>query len=257
MKYSICIDQRRCVELGIKNANQAAILSLMSEVHAWAEPVIIDGEVFYWTARQKIAEELPLFEMKPDTVYRHLKALEQMGLIEYKKHGKKDVTRLTKKGKSAYVGNESELSKNSEINPPKLGNESEKNSDLNPTDQITRDHQGTKDQDTPYNPPSKKQTPSAFDLFWAEYPNKAVKPKAKAAFDKAIKRTTIDTMLDAISAQKQSRQWLEGFIPHPSTWLNGDRWADEVQTLKGQKNDPRFSATQQFAGSGVDIDVIE
>ena len=38
-------------------------------------------------------------------------------------------------------------------------------------------------------------------------------------------------MLAAIGRQKQSDQWTrdgEAFIPHPSTWLNQERWTDEL-----------------------------
>ena len=36
-------------------------------------------------------------------------------------------------------------------------------------------------------------------------------------------------MLDAIDKQKKSNQWQEAqFIPHPTTWLHGRRWEDDV-----------------------------
>lgn len=66
-----------------------------------------------------------------------------------------------------------------------------------------------------------------FNEFWATYPRKTAKPLARKAFDKAIKKTTLSVMLMALKWQKQSEQWLGGFIPHPSTWLNQERWDDE------------------------------
>jgi len=133
MRWTLNVNQKQSLSLGIKNINQSIILGLICECHSWAEAVLIDGQVFYWTSRQSFAKELPLLDLKPDTIYRHLKKLEELGLIEYKKDGKKDCVRLTKLGKSYYVGNESEFMENSEMNPTKLGNESENNSDLNPT----------------------------------------------------------------------------------------------------------------------------
>ena len=55
------------------------------------------------------------------------------------------------------LGNKSELGQNSEINPTKLGNKSEKtpkNSEINPTDNTTNSNKGTKDKkDSPkFNP---------------------------------------------------------------------------------------------------------
>lgn len=71
-----------------------------------------------------------------------------------------------------------------------------------------------------------------FDEFWAAYPKKA----AKGAAFKTWKRLKpsqelTDKMIAAIETQKRSEQWtLEGgrFIPNPATWLNGERWEDEL-----------------------------
>lgn len=145
MKFTITVNQKQAKELGIKNINQAIILSLISEAHTWAEHEIVDGEVYYWASRTKILEELELLDLKSDTIYRHFKSLASLGLIDYVKNGKKDCVRLTKLGKTYYVGNESEKTQNSEMNPSKLGNESEKHSDLNPTYKNTKEHKITKD----------------------------------------------------------------------------------------------------------------
>lgn len=145
MKYTLIINQKQALELGMKNVNQVIILGLIADAHSWAEPEIIDNVVYYWTARQKISEELPLLKLQSDSVYRHLKTLSDLGLIDYKKVGKKDCVRLTKKGKSYYVGNKSELDVNSEINPSKFGNKSENNSEINPTYKNTNLIRATRD----------------------------------------------------------------------------------------------------------------
>jgi len=145
MKYTLIVNHKQALELGIRNINQAIILGLIADSHSWAETEIIDNEVYYWTARQKIAEELEILNLKPDSVYRHLKSLEKLGIIDYIKSGKKDCVKLTKKGKSYYVGNKSEKYENSEINPKKLGNKSEKNSEINPTYKNTNTIRATKD----------------------------------------------------------------------------------------------------------------
>lgn len=68
-----------------------------------------------------------------------------------------------------------------------------------------------------------------FNLFWDAYPRKEGKQKARAAFDKVT--VSLDVLLEAIEQQKQSAQWSKDggqYIPHPTTWLNGKRWEDEV-----------------------------
>lgn len=77
-----------------------------------------------------------------------------------------------------------------------------------------------------------KETPSdAFARFWSAYPRKVGKQEAVRRFRK-IKPddSLLATMLSALDAQKQSQQWLKGFIPNPSTWLNQGRWEDEVES---------------------------
>ena len=155
MKYTIYVNQAKAIDLGLTNINQAMIFDLLTTASTWAKPTQIDGEVYYWVARQAIVKELPILGLKPDTAYRHLKALADLGLISYKKAGKKDCIRVTEKGKSYlsntmseanpdhYVGNESELAKNTEMNPKKLGNESENNSEMNPTYPTTKSNQTT------------------------------------------------------------------------------------------------------------------
>ena len=71
----------------------------------------------------------------------------------------------------------------------------------------------------------------AFESFWKEYPNRKGKGKAREAFKKAIKKTGISTMVEAVRKQRQGSQWKkdEGrYIPYPATWLNQERWEDEV-----------------------------
>jgi hypothetical protein len=78
---------------------------------------------------------------------------------------------------------------------------------------------------------SQPTTKSRFEEFWAAYPKKAERKKAASAW----KRRNLDRLADRIiedvqRRQVMDRQWLDGFIPHPTTYLNGDRWEDEIQT---------------------------
>jgi hypothetical protein len=69
-----------------------------------------------------------------------------------------------------------------------------------------------------------------FDQFWASYPRRTGKGLARKAFTKAIQKTTLTVMLDALQWQCRQPQWLKDggtFVPHPSTWLNQERWDDE------------------------------
>jgi hypothetical protein len=85
-------------------------------------------------------------------------------------------------------------------------------------------------------PPPPKGPPaleSRFTEFWAEVPKaKRVDPKrARESFDKAVKGgATADEIVAGYRAAKRSSQWVRDdgrFIPHPTTWLNQERWKIE------------------------------
>jgi hypothetical protein len=69
-----------------------------------------------------------------------------------------------------------------------------------------------------------------FNIFWEKYPKKRDKAKAQKSFLRLKPSDELlSQMLNAIEQQKRTKQWQDKeFIPYPSTWLNGERWNDEV-----------------------------
>ena len=103
----------------------------------------------------------------------------------------------------------------------------------------------------PYNPPSSPSlSPSPRDVsradedrfsrFWAAYPRKVGKQAAKKSWSRLHPSEELtQAILQAVEAQKQSRQWRENngqFIPNPATWLNQGRWEDELPN--GESSNP-------------------
>jgi hypothetical protein len=67
-----------------------------------------------------------------------------------------------------------------------------------------------------------------FDDFWSAYPRKIGRVNARKAFEKAMRIATIDEISAGLNSQLDILKSKEQkFIPHPSTWLNGERWNDE------------------------------
>jgi hypothetical protein len=67
-----------------------------------------------------------------------------------------------------------------------------------------------------------------FELFWKQYPRKIAKPNALKAWLKIKPNDTLSQkMIDAVKQQKLSDREIQ-FVPHPATWLNGNRWEDEI-----------------------------
>lgn len=75
------------------------------------------------------------------------------------------------------------------------------------------------------------QARDGFDRFWAQYPNKTGKDKAREAYAKALKKADAATILEAVVRQSQWPRWTKDggqYIPNPATWLNQGRWQDEL-----------------------------
>lgn len=142
MRFTISIDQLHSQEWGL-NANQSALFSIIFDLSSWAKPITIENEVYYFASRNMIIKEIPLFYSKSDTVYRAFLLLEEKDLIKFFKLGNKDLVKITEKGKywnDSELGNKSD---NSEINPNELGNKSEYDSEINPTNKNTINYKNT------------------------------------------------------------------------------------------------------------------
>ena len=85
-----------------------------------------------------------------------------------------------------------------------------------------------------------------FDEFWELYPRRVAKKAARTAWAKVNMNEVIATSIyENIQARLQSGDWhlnRKQYIPHPATYLNGERWNDEVLTHDYQN--------QQYSTSG-------
>lgn len=77
---------------------------------------------------------------------------------------------------------------------------------------------------------------SIFEKFWALFPKKVGKGFARKAWDKINPDDKLfERIKIAIALQEKSEQWQKDggqFIPNPATWLNQERWEDEVTKIK-------------------------
>lgn len=81
-----------------------------------------------------------------------------------------------------------------------------------------------------------------FDLFWQVSPKKVGKKHAMKAWIQAIKLQDPDLLIKAMTAYADmvKRKSIEAqYIKHPTTWLNGGCWDDEI-------DDPWAPVTESF-----------
>ncbi|CAB4141931.1 hypothetical protein UFOVP421_29 [uncultured Caudovirales phage] len=103
-----------------------------------------------------------------------------------------------------------------------------------------QDRTGQDNKETYVSPSSRQRADAArpdadFDRFWTLYPRKVGKGAARRAWTAALRRAeegsasilagiTVQTSLDRFDMRDDGR-----FVPHPATWLNGDRWLDGME----------------------------
>lgn len=71
-----------------------------------------------------------------------------------------------------------------------------------------------------------------FALFWQEYPRKAAKAAALKAWQKLNPSPElVERILAHVRDHKRSPDWIKDggqFVPYPATFLNGQRWEDDI-----------------------------
>lgn len=75
-----------------------------------------------------------------------------------------------------------------------------------------------------------------FEQFWRTYPRRIGKGAARKSFEKAMKLATFEEIMAGLQRQLAyyaSRE--QQFIPHPTTWLNQERWADDPQPVQQRR----------------------
>ncbi len=83
-------------------------------------------------------------------------------------------------------------------------------------------------------------TDNDFERLWKQYPRKTAKGNARRSFDRVMKRSdapTVDVLIAAVeryAAQFTSGKTDMNYCAHLATWLNGERWLDEIQSDKTQ-----------------------
>lgn len=85
--------------------------------------------------------------------------------------------------------------------------------------------------------PSFKKDPPLippFEQWWSLYPTKVGKKPCREKW----KRKKLDEQADVLIAKLRQQvaedaRWLDGFAPNPETYLNQERWTDEIQRTRG------------------------
>ena len=95
---------------------------------------------------------------------------------------------------------------------------------------------------------------NGFDRFWSVYPKKVKKKETKAKW----KTKRLADKADMIIADVQNRiandaRWKAGYIPDPTTYLNGERWEDEIETQRAsnENRNPNYRTKAESAWQAI------
>lgn len=173
-----------------------------------------------WPSQNRLAEES---EQSVESVRRHIRGLEDRGLISTERRTVPGQKRATNRYVLAVDGAST--------------GQSDRHISTGQTEDLPVNQDGfyrSPVTDEPSVEPSLVEPPDTatgrFDEFWANYPRKVGKGAARKAWAKAVKEMDPE---DLIRATVEFAHWLRRertevrFIPHPATWLNQERWADE------------------------------
>lgn len=84
---------------------------------------------------------------------------------------------------------------------------------------------------------SEAELAEAFEVFWKLYPKKKGRQEAARAWAKLKPSEELrQTLITALGQQRVSEDWIKDrgrYIPNASTWLNGERWTDELLPASG------------------------
>lgn len=121
----------------------------------------------------------------------------------------------------------------------------------------TREEKRREDKDQKPSGDDAVDSAEMFARFWSLYPRKVGKEAARKAWDKlTLTDELFEVMVQALGAQSVNTEWTKDngqFIPHPSTWLNGKRWEDEVpEPAPAANNVHQFPPRRQANGPDFD-----
>jgi len=86
------------------------------------------------------------------------------------------------------------------------------------------------------NDSNKEHMLKCFERFWEEYPKKVGKKVAKEKFLRlSLDEKKFQEIMRVLRIYRETREWIKDggqFIPHPATWINQERWNDEVKPTR-------------------------
>lgn len=275
MKFTIHgFSQQKAIELGLSNDDLLTLRWIIDFSQSGKmKSIYRNGKVYYWINYKSLLDDIPILNIKKDTLYRRLKKMSNIGVLShttvidngtYSYYGVGDkYIELLSNNFSApaynqeYEGESDINPRGSDINPNGTDANPKGSTDVNPNptdenpyqrpyilDKSTRENQSTISNKEKKSTSAKvDQLKKQFDLLWSLYPKgrKQGKEAARKAFIKAIKDgvefETIQNALIAYNQQIEIRKTETQYIKMGSTWFSQKCWEDEYEVDTSNSDD--------------------
>ena len=82
---------------------------------------------------------------------------------------------------------------------------------------------------------TKTRDTEAFERFWGMYPRRENKRAAESAFYRAAERVSeVSVIFEGLGTSPRLKREKQ-YVPHATTWLNGNGWEDEPESTQKQR----------------------
>lgn len=96
---------------------------------------------------------------------------------------------------------------------------------------------------------SAQPSASRFEDFWSVYPKKVGKKPALTKWQARKLDAVADRLIhDVLTRASSDDGWLRGYVPDPCTYLNQDRWEDDLRTAPVARAGPAAQPGKQMQG---------
>ncbi|KPC13021.1 helix-turn-helix domain-containing protein [Pseudomonas syringae group genomosp. 3] len=202
-----------------------------------------------WPSYQHIADQC---EIDRSTVRRHIKNLADQGLLRIE-------NRAGPKGNSSnlyFLTLQGGGTDSTPVGPKSTGVGTQPTPPVGP--ESTRTSHSSEPVIEP-KPLCKPDSMEGFDQFWKLYPKKKSLKDAKKAWAKLAPNPDLrQTLITALGKQRLQRDWIKDggqYVPLASTWLNGEKWADDIGPLASGTTVSRHTQLDQVDHTdGLELD---
>lgn len=226
-----------------KQASKGGNVSIYSVNEKILKDIFLNYENFSQLTDNKPLQNVTVEQWKNSTVNseKNSQLTDNKDVVNYEKNSQKLCKNFTvnyekiSHNKNIYKNNNKNIYAHSENEQVYNHEDDKQKEDDNHSSNIIKQdtkNKAIKKQNKELNELQEKQ----FDKFWQAYPKKVSKKQAQKSWKKINPSLELfEKILKALEMVKQTEQWKKDngkYVPYPATWLNQERWTDEINMMQ-------------------------